>query len=138
MFSSFHRYWRASYSPTLCVEEALAEAFPMNVYAAVDNSISYPSTMVFDSEYEKWLSKLTLQFYLELLGRDATEPEAFATIDCRELLYNQINPATIEGGGRIIVALQGDAYTIPYDADAGLVYVGLNSDFEPVTDLIYR
>ena len=138
VFSSFHRYWRASYSPTLCVEEALAEAFPMNVYAAVDNSISYPSTMVFDSEYEKWLSKLTLQFYLELLGRDATEPEAFATIDCRELLYNQINPATIEGGGRIIVALQGDAYTIPYDADAGLVYVGLNSDFEPVTDLIYR
>ena len=138
VFSSFHRYWRSSYSPTLSDAEALAEAFTMDVHAAVDESIPYPSTLLFDNEYEAWLSKLTLQFYLELLSKDDTDSAAFATVDGRDLLYNQINPATIEGGGRIIIALQGDAYTIPYDADRGLIYVGLNADFEPVTDLIYR
>ena len=84
------------------------------------------------------MSKLTLQFYLELLSKDDTDPEAFSLVDGRDLLYNQINPATIEGGGRIIIALQGDSYTIPSDADTGLIYVGLNGNFEPVTELVFR
>jgi len=98
--------------------------------------VPYPETLVFDSYYEQLLSKLTLQFYLELLSKDATDPKAFATVNGQDLLYNQINATTIEGGGRIIVALQGDSYTIPADADEGLIYVGLNKDFEPVTALI--
>lgn len=138
VFSNFHSYWRSSYSDSLSDAEALAEAFPATVRNAVDESITYPGTLVFDNENEEWMSKLTLQFYLELLSKDDTDPEAFATIDGRDLVYNQINAATVEGGGRIIVALQGDSYTIPSDADTGLVYVGLNSDFEPVTGLIYR
>ena len=138
VFSNFHSYWRGSYSDTLCDAEALAEAFPLNVRLAIDDSISYPDAILFDSFYEEWLSKLTLQFYLELLSKDDTDPEAFSLVDGRDLLYNQINAATIEGGGRIIVALQGDSYTIPADADEGLIYVGLNADFEPVTALIYQ
>lgn len=138
VFSNFHNYWRASYSDTLCDAEALAEACPLELKLALDSSVPYPNTMVFDTYYESFLSKLTLQFYLELLSKDDTDPEAFATIDGRDLLYNQINPASIEGGGRIIIALQGDSYTIPADADEGLIYVGLNADFEPVTDLIFR
>lgn len=138
VFSKFHRYWRASYSPTLSGAEALSEAFPLPVHAAVDESITYPSTLVFDNEYEEWMSKLTLQFYLELLSKDDTDPEAFSLVDGRDLLYNQINATTIEGGGRIIVALQGDSYTIPSDADTGLIYVGLNGNFEPVTELVFR
>lgn len=136
VFSNFHSYWRGSYSDTLCDAEALAESFPLNVRMAIDDSISYPSTMIFDSFYEEWMSKLTLQFYLELLSKDDTDPEAFQLISGQDLLYNQINAATIEGGGRIIVALQGDSYTIPADADEGLIYVGLNKDFQPVTALI--
>jgi len=138
VFSNFHSYWRGSYSDTLCDAEALAEAFPLNARMAIDDSISYPDTIIFDSFYEEWISKLTLQFYLELLSKDDTDPEAFSLIDGQDLLYNQINAATIEGGGRIIVALQGDSYTIPADADEGLIYVGLNKDFEPVTALIYK
>lgn len=138
VFTNFHNYWRASYSETLCVAEALAESLPLELKLTLDSSVPYPETLVFDSYYEQLLSKLTLQFYLELLSKDATDPKAFATVNGQDLLYNQINATTIEGGGRIIIALQGDSYTIPSDADTGLIYVGLNGNFEPVTELVFR
>jgi len=137
IFSNVHDYWRNSYSTTLCEAEALANAVPQDIYDAIDMSITYPASVSFQSENDAWMSKLTLQFYLELLNKDSADPAAFGTIPSAELLYNEINPAELEGGGRIIIALQGDSYQIPADADTGLIYVGLDKDFQVVTDLIY-
>lgn len=136
VFSNFHRYWRSSYSDTLSVPEALANSVPMDTYYAVDASITFPKSVVFESEYEAWMSKLTLQFYLDLLDKETTDPASFNAVSGMDLLYNEINPAFIEGGGRIIIALSGDSYQIPKDADDGLVYIGLDKDFNVVTALI--
>ncbi len=138
VFSNFHTYWRTSYSKDLTVPEALANAVSQNVYDAVDKAIVYPREMYFDTQEEAFMSKLTLAYYLELLDKEETDPACFGEIPAEDLLYNEINPAEIEGGGRIIIALSGDSYKIPYDAGSGLIYVGLNKDFEVVTDLIYN
>lgn len=138
VFSNLHNYWRSSFSPTLCTAEALANSVPMEVYTAVNNSFAYPSDVMFASEEEEFMSKLSLLFYLELLDLEQTDPVNFDSFDKSLLLYNQISAANIEGGGRIIIALEGDSFTIPTDADPGLIYVGLNENFEVVTPLIYN
>lgn len=136
VFFNLHSYWRNSYSSTLCTAEALNNAVSEEVYNAVDRTTPYPISLQFYSEEERWMSKLTLRYYLELLDQDATDPAVFDKINNYDLLYNQINSATIEGGGRIIIALQDDVFYIPEDADPGLIYVGLNEDFEVITSLI--
>jgi len=139
VFANIHDYWRNSYSSTLSVPEALVNSVPQDVYEAVDTCVPYPPVgLVFRNQNERWLSKLTLQFYLELLHLDANDPAAFGAVIPEYLLYNEINPATLEAGGRIIVALSGNSYQIPADADTGLIYIGLNKDFEPVTDLVFH
>lgn len=138
VFSNFHDYWRNSYSYTLSTAEAISKSVPTNIYMAVDNSIVYPSAASFDSYEEEWMSKLTLQFYLELLNRDKGDPASFSDVDARDLLYNEVNAAELEGGGRILIALSGSSYAIPSDADSGLIYVGLDKNFNVVTDLIYK
>lgn len=138
VFSNFHDYWRNSYSYTLSTAEAVSESVPSSIYMAVDNSIIYPASVSFDSYEEAWMSKLTLQFYLELLNRDKGDPASFSDVDARDLLYNEVNAAELEGGGRILIALKGSNYTIPSDADSGLIYVGLDKNFNVVTDLIYK
>ena len=138
VFSRFHKYWRSSYSSTLSGPEAILNAVPKDVYQVVHSCTPYPKNIAIDTADETWMSKLTLQFHLELLNREANDPDAFSTIDARDLVYNQINPASIEGGGRIIVALQDDVFVVPQDADKGLFYIGLDKDFNPVTALIYN
>ena len=138
VFSNIHKYWRTSFSPTLSTAEALIKSVPADVGAAINSSITYPAGVTFRTEEEEFMSKLTLQFYLELLDVEETDPANFASFEHTALLYNQISAASIEGGGRIIIALQGDSFTIPKDADSGLIYVGLNEDFQVVTPLIYR
>lgn len=137
VFSNFHDYWRNSYSETLSVAEALVNSVPEEVYYAIDASIAYPQELVFDTPEEEWMSKLTLSYYLELLDKEDTDPAAFGEVYGQDLLYNEINPANIEGGGRIIVALSGDEFIVPEDADPGLIYIGLDKDFNVVTSLSY-
>ena len=81
-------------------------------------------------------SKLTLAFYLSLLERSADAPLAYGNVDPLTLLYDEVNPANIEGGGRVIIAVKGNVFDIPEDADDGLVYVGLDENFQPVTPFI--
>lgn len=138
VYSMFHWYWRNSMSTTLSEAEALVHSVDTEVYDAIDQSIPYPFYMTFASEEEKWMSKLTLQFYLELLDEDLTDPADYSYVQNEYLLYDEINAAQIEGGGRIIFALEGDTYQIPQDADMGLIYVGLDENFEVVTPLLYR
>ncbi len=138
VFSNFHRNWRNSYDANLTVAKALVSSVPQQVYTAVDEAVPYPASLYFATPEEAWMSKLTLCFYLELMGRDGTDPAAFQQVDTRDLLYNEVNPANIEGGGRIIIALSGGEYVIPADADDGLIYVGLNEDFQVATPLICK
>ena len=132
IFSTFHRYWRTSYSPTLSGAEALARSLPQKIKIAVDECTGYPASITFNTKEEEILSKLTLQFYLELLSKNDSDPKNFSKVKPKKLLYNQTTPALIEGGGRIIVALQGDTFTVPSDADDGLIYVGLDQNFTPI------
>ena len=54
------------------------------------------------------------------------------------LLYDEINPADIQGGGRVIAATMDGTFEIPDDADYGLIYIGLDADFKPVTGICYK
>ena len=49
------------------------------------------------------------------------------------MLYTEVSPVEIEGGGRILVATQNGSYQIPADADPCLVYVGLDANFNVVS-----
>ena len=135
VFSNFHYYWRYSGSTTLSDIEAITNSVPDSVYAQVVNSVD-DSALPFDEE-NAFMSKLTLQFYLDQLDREATDPEAFSTLNSSMLLYDEINPAYIENGGRIIVAVNSGTYTVPSDASTYLMYIGLDANFQPCTDLLY-
>ena len=129
-------YWRESYSRTLCTSEALAKSVSKSVYNDINNSINYSAlNMKFDSATDEWMSKLTLNFYLSSLSNDKNIA-AFNKIECSSLLYDNISTANIEGGGRIIVSLNKNTFKIPSDSDKGLIYVGLDKDFKPITKFI--
>ena len=132
VFANVHNYWRTSYNNTLCVTEALANAVPEDIYQAVDNSVRYPSAVLFDgfdSEKDIWVSKLTLQFYLDLLDVDDSDPADFRNVDPSYLVYDQLEGATIEGGGRVILRVKNGAFKVPSLAGKGLIYVALDKDF---------
>lgn len=132
VFANVHNYWRTSYSNTLCVTEALANAVPEEIYQAVDNSVRYPTAVLFDgfgSEEDIWVSKLTLQFYLDLLDVDDSDPADFRNVDPSYLVYDQLEGATIEGGGRVILRVKNGAFKVPSLAGKGLIYVALDKDF---------
>lgn len=138
IFSDIMDYWRTSYSTTLCTSEALTETVSDSVYEKIDNSIDYsPLNLTFENNTDEWMSKLTLNFYLSTLSNDSNISE-FNKIDHEGLLYDSIGSAFIEGGGRIIIALSGDTFEIPNYSDKGLIYVGLDANFNPITNFIYQ
>lgn len=136
VFSKYHDLWAMNYGTYLTDAESLSASVSTEGYAKADNLITYPDTISFNSEDEEWLSKLTLDFYLTTLRRDGTEPANFANFEPSALLYDQTLSATIEGGGRIIVEANDTCFEIPEDADNGLVYVGMDKDFNVVTDFV--
>jgi len=138
VFSNIHAYWRDSYSSTLDEAEAIAESVSPALYDRIDGILDYGTDILFDDKNDEWMSKLVLDFYLSLLKPDSNTPEAYEKIEAQTLLYDEINPAEIEGGGRVIVALKDGEFKFPDDADDGLVYVGLNSNFEIVTPYVIR
>lgn len=76
--------------------------------------------------------KLTLHFYLSMLSKDGGLA-AYNYIQNSSLLYDELDGTTIEGGGRIILATKDTSFEIPDDADSGLIYIGLDKDFQIVT-----
>lgn len=135
-FRNFHDSWRNSYSMTICDSEGLYSIMPQNVIDEISGTIDFSDSVVFESEKEEWMSKLTLAFYMSLLANDPTAPSAYSNVDPLTLLYDEINPANIEGGGRVIIAVKDSVFNIPEDADDGLVYVGLDENFQPITSFI--
>ncbi len=137
VFSEIHEYWRDSYSDTLCEGEALMNAVPKSVRREISSLIEYPDEVEFESDSEEWMSKLVLDFYLTMLSEDSNI-DAFENIDREYILYDDRDGTNIEGGGRIIVAVKDGEFEIPSDADSGLIYVGLDKDFEVITGYIYQ
>ena len=113
-------------------------SYALRLYDYIDSSVDLGSNVGIYDEDEAWLSKLTLDYYLSLLGYDKNDPTAYEKVVSQTLLYDEINPADIEGGGRVIVALKDDKFEIPEDADGGFVYIGLDKNFEVVTDYIIK
>ncbi len=137
VFSRVHEYWRDSYSDTLCEGEALMNAVPKSVRRDINELIEYPDEVEFENSSEEWMSKLVLDFYLTMLSEDS-DIDAFENIDRDSILYDERDGTNIEGGGRVIVAVKDGEFEVPSDADSGLIYVGLDSDFEVITGYIYQ
>ena len=83
------------------------------------------------------MSKLTLQFYLSLLSNSENISD-FANVNRQSILYDSVEGTKVEGGGRLVFAVTGTTFTIPEDADSGLIYIGLDANFKPVTSPIYK
>ena len=81
------------------------------------------------------MSKLTLHFYLVMFSKTGNLPN-YNYIDVPSLLYDEMSGATIEGGGRIVLATKDTSFEIPKDADPGLIYVGLDKNFQVVTSYV--
>lgn len=139
VFSKVHAYWRESYSADVIEAEALMNAVPSSVKKDIDSKYSYPSALSgrFDTDADQWMSKLTLDYYVKTLDMDFAGLSDVADQAHLLMLYSNAVPADIEGGGRIVVATQNGSYTVPSDADQGLVYIGLDQNFNVVTDPVY-
>ena len=138
VYSKIHSYWRDSYSMSLDEAEAIVNSISDDAYEEIADSVDFEDAVFFDDEDDEWLSKLTFNFYLSLVKPDRNDPDAYRKIEAQTLLYDEINPADIEGGGRVIAALRDGEFKFLEDADEGLVYVGFNKDFEIVTEFVVR
>lgn len=118
--------------------DALYSILPRSEKERIDSLVEYPSNVTFATDESEFMSKLALDFYISSLKYDeGTDPDAFKYVDATGFLYDEINSATIEGGGRIIVELKNGEFEIPEDADDGLVYVNLDKNFE-VIDIVVK
>lgn len=136
VLSNYASYLREEYSPTLSAAEGLNFATSSNAQGSISDLIDYNGKIQFESAEHEWLSKATLEFYLNILSKD-TQIDSFSKINRQSLLFDDISGGKIEGGGRIIVSVDG-GFEIPEDADSGLVYVGLDKDFNKVTDFVIK
>lgn len=135
---NLHNYWRESYSADVTAAEAIYNITPDKNQDIINQSYVYPDTLSdeFDSEYDEWMSKVTLDFYI------ATADAEFCNLEMYEkemhllYLYNSLDPAEIEGGGRIMVATKNGSFTIPEDSDTNLVYIGFDQDFNVVSGFV--
>ena len=135
VFSAIHSYWNNTSNGN--ESEALYESFNQSGITKIDEFITYPDSLSFSSTEEKWMSKLALSFYINLLGSETGIPNV-NYINIPSLLYDDLNGASIEGGGRIIVAVKDGKFDIPSDSDNGLIYIGLDNNFNVITGYIYK
>lgn len=145
VFSNVHDYWRSRKYANEA--RALASSVPLDYYDALDAKYTFPASTAaaFGDHADEWMSKLTLAYYLEMLHVDRIDWIAAGYTGNKSdvtyynflaqtyMLYNQVNPAKIEGGGKIVFAVSNGSYTIPADADDGLIYIGLDKNFNVVS-----
>lgn len=136
VFHDFHKYWRTTFSGPLSDANALFSCFSSEKSQEIDAKYQYPSEVTFSGSNEEWMSKLTLDFYLSLLKYDSSDPQAYQNVVAQTLLYDEINPADIEGGGRVIAATKDGKFEVADNADTPLIYIGFDEDFNQITDLI--
>ena len=136
VFSKIHDYWKNSYRSDVTEAEALYAAMPQSFIDEINEKYSFPSSisMGFSGKEEEWMSKMTLDFYLEAISPELAELMEYTDGARRFMLYSEINPLDIQGGGRIIVATENGSFTIPDDAGKGLIFIGMDQNFNVVTE----
>lgn len=134
LFKKVYDYWRYSGSPTLCTAEAIYESVSDSFRDEISQKYAYTLSDANASEAEVWMSKLLLDFYITMFHYDPSDPEAFAAIKPEQLLYNSLYPSSLdlESGGRAIFAVNDGKFTVPSDANPGMIYVGLDDNYQPV------
>jgi hypothetical protein len=115
---------------------SLYEALGPDVVSTINESIVFPEGFTFAGEDQEFMSKLTLAYYCSLLNGSFAKPAIYDSVDVNTLLYDELDGCRIEGGGRVILATKDGKFQIPEGADSGLVYVGFDSDFNQVTNVI--
>ena len=138
VFHDVQDAFRNSFGTAINTATGLYKGTPSDIVSEISDKYTYPSEFSFASKEEEFMSKLTLDYYLSLMSYSAGDPKAFADVAKESLLYDEINPASIEEGGRVFVATKNGTYTIPSDAGKPLAYIGFDKDFKPVTDVIYQ
>lgn len=138
IFADIHSYWRDSNSKTLSCAEAIRASVSESDAKSISKKFIYPEDVELPDDDSLWLSKLALDFYMTMFTETQNKKSECSNIDAEYLLYDEIDPADIEGGGRIIVQTSDDSFTIPEEADYGLIYIGFDEDFEFVDEIIYK
>ena len=136
VFSKIHEYWRNSYRADITEGNALASAVSDETFQRINDKYTYAPRIyseLLGTDMSLWISKLTLDFHIETLKADLANLHGLEDQMHAAMLYSEIGPVEIEGGGRILVATQNGSYEIPADADWGLVYIGLDSNFNVVS-----
>ncbi len=138
IFKKIHDAWRTRKTKTFSTEESIYKAVPDTYKKNIDSLVDYPSSYKFETKEKEWMSKMTLDFYLSLMKFEKSDPKEYEDLHIERLLYDEVNPAKLEGGGRIIFATKDGKFSIPSDADSKLVYVGFDKKFNQVTDIICK
>ena len=120
--------------------DLLAQSVPSSFKNDIDKSYNFNKKIssAIGNKNEVWMSKLTLNYYLNLLQEDFDFSPSSITYPDGSLLYDTMESGNIEGGARILVKVSGDKFKIPEDADENLIYIGLDKDFKPITEVITK
>ena len=138
VYQKLHEYWRASDSADLTEAEALFNSVTDEFREEIDGKYTYPDLVEqrFDSDEEEWMSKLTMDYFIETLDLNFSQLAERGAFIRWLMLYKEINRQRIQGGGRIVVATENGSYAVPADADKGLVYIALDKEFKMTSDPI--
>ena len=137
VFRNIHHYWKESYSATVTEADALYASVSEEFKKRISEEYSFPAAISakFATEAEEWMSKMTLDFFLEAVELELAELTDYADKARLFMLYSEIDPLYLEGGGRIIVSVENGSFTIPKDSEKGLIYIGFDDKFNIVTSL---
>lgn len=145
VFQKIHSYWRNDAPSDATDADAIYNSLPEEFIEKINDSLTYSEEISsnFNSESEEFVSKLAFNFYIETLSENLGKLDDFKKeyngIDVRDyMIYDEVAPVDIEGGGRIVVATLDGSYVVPEDAAPELLYVGLDANFNVVTDVIFR
>ena len=128
VYKKIHDYWRTAPEEKLTDAAALYSALPESVRSEILGSVDYSAAVQdeFSGEEEELLSKLALSFHVAAAVKESGGIYGMPST-CSEAsprLYTDTR-CDIECGGRIFVKTRdGNSYTVPSDADSGLIYVG--------------
>lgn len=138
VYTRLHDYWRAQDRADLTEAEALYHSVTEGFREEIGEKYAYPELveMRFDSPEEEWMSKLTLDYYIETLDLNFSQLADKGAFVRWLMLYKEVNRQRIQGGGRIVVATENGSYAVPADADEGLVYIALDEEFKMTSDPI--
>lgn len=138
VFNKIHEYWRNSYRADVTEAEAIYDSVTDTFKQDILSKYTYPASVEaqFESEQDSFMSKMTLDYYLETMNMDLAHLVGSEAAARKYMLYTEINQQEIEGGGRMLVAVGNGSFAVPADADKGLIYIGFDKDFNIVTDMV--